>query len=414
MATSRQANDGKMRRVAEGVYMRNGVYIVPIWNPQKGHTGGKDWHTLGSCACGTFHQGSTLPHAKALKRKLEDQKATSGGRRRRGGKALTVAEWAGHYDGDAWVPGLWLQRFPRKAPSTNIHNDQQSRKFARTFEGRTMDSITEDEAQVFSIETPGSFKVIHSMFNDAMKVQLVGRNPFGGLKGPRSSGRKDIVVLTDPELEQLVGIAKAVYGVYGPMFAAMIGAAAWTGVRPGELFLFALEPADKLNYVDLKAGIVHVDWQWNAKTRTITRPKYGSVREVALLPGAKQALESIDSWDSGQPVFRTKRGAWFTQRSHHYYWDPVRAAFVASLPAGHHLRQRTSETGGENLDFYELRHYFGTKLAHPPAGITPASQYEIAAMMGHKDNGKTALECYVHVQAQDARESISNAWQRVS
>lgn len=419
MATTKQANDGKMKRVAEGVYIRNGVYIVPIWNPQKEPTGGKDWHTLGQCTCGAFHPGSTLPEAKKLKRELEDEKAKGRGRRRNGRKGpLTVADWAGYYKGEGknkrWVPGRWLTEWPRKAESTNLHNDQQSRSFAKAFAGRAMESVTEEDANHYALENPGSFKVVHSMFNDAMKLRLVDSNPFAGLRGSKSPGRKDIVVLTDPELTQLVGIAKAVHGLYGPLFAAVIEAAAWTGVRPGELFLFALEPADRLNYVDLDAGIVHVDWQWNAKTRTITRPKYDSTREVALLPGAEAALRSITSWEPGTPVFRTKRGAWFTQRTLHYCWDPVRAAFAASLPPGHHLRQRTSETGGENLDFYELRHHFGTKLAHPPAGVTPASPYEIAAMMGHKDNGKLALECYVHTPAKDARESISNAWRFAS
>lgn len=416
MATTKQANDGKMKRVAEGVYIRNGTYIVPIWNPQKGDRGGKDFHRLGDCPCGASHPGSTLTHAKALKRKLENEKeATSRRRRNGGGQALAVADWAGRYDSKKWVPGRWLQVRPRKAETTNIHNDERSRAFARQFAGRTMASITEEEAQVFALEHPWSFKVLHSMFNDAMALRLVDRNPFAGLSVPTREGRKDIVVLTDAELAQLSGIARVVHGEYGPLFAAMIEVAAWTGIRPSELFLLAIEPGDGLNWVDLDAGIVHVEWQLAGKTRKITRPKKESQRKVVLLPAAEAALRSIAHLARGQrPVFLTKRGKPFTPRTHFYYWDPVRAAFAASLPAGHHLRQRTSETGGENLDFYELRHYFGTKLAHPPAGVTPASPYEIAAMMGHKDGGQLALERYVHVRAQEAQDSIRNAWRRAS
>jgi integrase len=200
---------------------------------------------------------------------------------------------------------------------------------------------------------------------------------------------------------------------YGPLFAAMIKTAAWTGLRPGELFLLSLEPGDQLNFADLDAGVVHVDWQLSSKTGKVGRPKKESQREVILLPGAEDALRSIKSWTTGLPVFLTKRGKPFNQRTHFYYWDGVRAAFVASLPAGHHLRQRQLEDGA-NLDFYELRHFFGTKLAHPPAGIPSASPYEIAAMMGHRDGGQLAMERYVHVRAKEAGDSIRKAWRRAS
>lgn len=406
--TKTRQGSGKMRRVAEGIYERNGRYIVTIWNPEKGQTGGKDWHTL--------EPGAALKDARALRRRLQGEKASG---RRAGGKDLTVADWAGRYDGETWVQGRWLIVRPRKAESTNIHNDARVRSFARVFAGRTLASITEEEAQVYVLEHVHSFKQVHAMYNDAMALRLVEHNPFAGLRVPTKEGRRGIVVLSDSELEQLSGIARAVHGSYGPLFAAMIETAAWTGLRSGELFLVALEPArtdapeDRVNFVDLKAGVVHVDWQ-RTKTGKITRPKKESQREVVLLPGAEDALRSIRSWDSGRPVFTTKRGNAFTQRTHFYYWDPVRAAFEVSLPAGHHLRKRTSEDGGENLDFYELRHFFGTKLAHPPAGVKAASPYEIAAMMGHKDGGQLAMERYIHVRAQEAQTSIRDAWRKAS
>lgn len=405
-ATTKKATTtkGRARTVAEGIQLRNGRYIVRVWNPGKGKQGGYDWQSL--------PLGSTLAQAKTLKRQLEDQKANG---RRRGGGSTPVAEWAGWYDGDVWRPGLWLKVWPRPSETTNIHNDSQVRGFARKFAGRTMDSITEEEAQLFVLESPSTYKEIHTLFNDAMKSRRVVRNPFQGLRAASRDGRTDIVVLTDAELAQLVGIARVVHrGVFGGLFAAMIETAAWTGVRPGELFLFSLEPGDRVNYVDLDAGVVHVDWQLSGKTGEVKRPKNGSVRDVVLLPGAEAALRSIRSWQAGRPVFCMKRGGAMNQASHFRYWDPVRAAFVASLPVGHHLRQRTSETGGENLDFYELRHYFGTKLARPPVGVTPATPYEIAAMLGHKDGGKLAMRCYIHVGSQEAQDSIRSAWRKAS
>jgi integrase len=387
-----------MERVAEGIYRRNGVYIVPIWNPAKGRAGGKDWHSLPA--------GSSLAQAKALKRRLETEKAN--GRRRRG--QTTVDEWAGRYERGEWIPGKWLEVVPRKAQSTNIHNDGRVRAFAKEFAGRALDAVTEEEAAGFALEHPGAVKEIHAMYNDACRLRKAERNPFAGIKVPTREGRRNIVVLTDAELEQLCGIARAVHGDYGPLFAAMIQTAAWTGLRPGELFLLALEPGDRLNFADLDRGVIDVQWQVGGKTRVVERPKKESQREVVLLPGAEDALRSVREWMRGMPVFLTKRGRPFTLRAHFYYWNPVRAAFVASLPPGHHLRTR--EEG--NFDFYELRHFFGTKLAHPPLGVTPASPYEIAAMMGHKDGGQLAMERYVHVRAQEAQKSIRDAWRRAS
>jgi integrase len=405
MAEKRSA--GKMEPVAKnpGIYRRNGRYIVTVWNPDKGKAGGKEWQSL--------PDGATLAQAKALKRKMETEKAN--GRRRGTAKEATVAEWVGFFDGDAWVPGRWLELVPRKAESTNMHNDSRVRAFAREFAGRSLSSITEEEAAGFALQNPGSFKEVHAMMNDACAKRLIERNPFAGIKVRSREGRRNIVVLTDDELEQLCGIARAVHGPgYGPLFAAMIKMAAWTGLRPGELFLLSLEPGDQLNFADLDAGVVHVDWQLSSKTGKVGRPKKESQREVILLPGAEDALRSIKSWTTGLPVFLTKRGKPFNQRTHFYYWDPVRAAFVASLLPGHHLRQRQAEEEGANLDFYELRHFFGTKLAHPPAGVPAASPYEIAAMMGHKDGGQLAMERYIHVGVKDAGDSIRRAWRRAS
>lgn len=406
------AHGGRMETVAEGVYRRNGRYLVAIWNPAKGKAGGKEWHTLGpKCACGTVHPGSTLAQAKALRRALETVKANG----RRSSGETTVAEFVGYYDADAWVPGRWLELKPRKAESTNIHNDGRVRPFARAFAGRSLASVSEEEAAEFAIDFPGSFKEVHAMFNDACSLRKVPHNPFAGVRVRAREGRRGITVLTDAELGQLLGIARAVHGSYGPLFAAMIQTSAWTGLRPGELFVLSLEPGDFLNFADLRNGVISVDWALNAKTGKVGRPKNSQAREVALLPGAEDALRSVREWEAGKPVFLTKRGKPFNQRTFFYYWNPVRAAFVAALPAGHHLRTRLTADGeASNLDFYELRHFFGTKLAHPPEGVAPARPQDIAEMMGHQDGGELAMRIYVHTENEDARRRIRAAWRQAS
>lgn len=322
---------------------------------------------------------------------------------------MTVAQWAGSYDSDEWVAGQWLKLMPRDADSTNMHNDSRVRSFAREFAGRTLASMTEEDAKDFALRYPGSFKEVHAMMNDALAMGFIERNPFAG-KNPGARQDRDVFVLEDDDLERLVGIARAVHGSYGPMFAAMIQTAAWTGLRPGELFLLSLERGDQLNLADLKNGVIHVEWQLGSKTNKVSRPKKESQRDVVLLPGAEEALRSIKEWTPGLPVFLTKRGKPFNQRTHFYYWDRVRAAFAASLRPGHQLRQRQQEQDGANLDFYELRHFFGWKLAHPPAGVVPAWPHQIAEMMGHGDGGRLASERYMPHDATSAVDSLHRAW----
>ena len=402
----------RMVKVAEGIYRRNGVYIVPVYDTE---TKKKITHALSGrpcAACGTIHEPGDLAAAKDLKRDLEKAKRHSAARR----SQKTVAQWAGHYAGKQWVPGEWLTLVPRKAASTNLHNDSRVRPFARYFAGRTLESITEEEARRFAVESPSTIKETHALMNDACSAKLIEDNPFAGIKSLKREGRKHIVVLNDEEIGMLLGMASAVHGSYGRAFSAMVATAAWSGLRPSELFLLSLEREDHMNYVDVDAGVIHVDWQINQKTGLVTRPKNNSQREVALLPGAEEALRGERKWNTnwqpGLPIFLTKQGKPFNQRLLFYYWNPVRLAFAAALPPGHHLRTR--EESIANFDFYELRHFFGSKLANPPAGVQPASPYQIASMMGHKDGGQLAMEVYIHTKNEDARTSIRNAWKKAS
>ena len=48
-----------------------------------------------------------------------------------------------------------------------------------------------------------------------------------------------------------------------------------------------------------------------------------------------------------------------------------------------------------------------TGRCSPGRGWPP---YEIAAMMGHKDGGKLAVDRYIHVTERDAREKVAAAF----
>lgn len=419
---------GAQRRVAEGIYERNGSYLVPIYVPGKdGEKARKVWHGPGCAGACSHVEIVDLSSARTAKRQLEESK-------RQGGKRVTETC-------DAWA-ARWLTVFPRLQDSTNVHNAERVKSFARDFKGRALASVTKEEARVWilggeargdvakraakwggvvkgegSVTVPAhrsSLKEVRAMFNDAVKIELVDVNPFDNMGLATGRGRRDIQVLTTPELEQLLAIARKSHGTYGVHMAAMIEAAAWSGLRPGELFLLSFENHGKVNFVDFRAGEILVEWQSNSKTGKVSRPKNSSARPVVLLPQAERALRSLPQRPVERgPMFLTKHGRPYTQRTHHYYWDPVRKAFAAQMKPEHWLPRRIAEKGeAGNLDFYELRHFFGTALANPPVGVRPATPYEIALQMGHKDGGELAMRVYIHVDQQEARQNLSNAWRQ--
>jgi integrase len=72
---------------------------------------------------------------------------------------------------------------------------------------------------------------------------------------------------------------------------------------------------------------------------------------------------------------------------------------------GHYWPPVARSVGRPDFTPHCLRHYYGTLLARK--GIAP---YEIAAMMGHKDGGKLAMDRYIHVTERDARENVAAAF----
>jgi integrase len=422
-------SDGKMERVAEGVYKRNGSYLVAVWDPGRGAGGGKEWHSP-KCGLACRHDEIVdLPSAKRVKRQLEEGK-----RQRRGRGTETVAGWADR----------WLTVFPRLKESTNIHNEERIRTFVKDFGDLPLSALDREHLRLWVLGAEdgvdgrlagaakgwsgstvlpdgrvkvkshiGSAKEVRAMLNDAKKVNLIEANPIDDLRIARGRGRSDIEVLTIAELDKLCEIAERQHGEFGPFFSAMIRFAAWSGMRPGELYMLAFAANDeypRVNVIDRSARVIHCDWAWNSKTSRIERPKYESIRKIILLPEAERALAGM-SWPPSGPILRTQRGGHFTSRNHHYYWNPVRNAFAETLPASHWLRQRLDEKGqAGDLDFYELRHFFGTRLAQPPGDIRPATPYEIAQQMGHKDGGQLAMTRYLHINASDARDALLDAW----
>jgi integrase len=290
---------------------------------------------------------------------------------RRAGTSPTCDEFA----------ATWVQRFPRAKDATNINNAQLVAKFARDFAGVRMDDITRRQAYDWSVRHPSRWKAVRAMFSDAVRVEECASNPFTNMRLRESRGRRDLPALTELEVAQLAQHARDTWGDYGlRVLAPMIEFAAYTGVRPGELF--ALRWTD----INIAAKVVQVRRQWSSKAHQETLPKNGKQREAILLDPAAQALAKVPH--QHDHIFFTPRGKPFAQGRLHYYFHPVRCAM-----------------GRPDLDFYELRHFFGSLLAS--RGVQP---YDIAVAMGHEDGGKMALERYVKVRESEAKGRVLSAF----
>jgi integrase len=378
--------NGKLRRVRECIYERNGAYVVTMADGQ----GGKLWK-------GGLR---TIDEAVDARSELRAQKKRLAGKQ----ADETIGSFAER----------WARDFPRPSAGTNIHNAQMVQEFGRRFADVRLSEFSGEQARRFALEKPSDAIRVRTMFQDAVRYRVDGleRNPFEGIVIPKSRGRQDITVLTPQELATLKAIAVEVHGQeYGPLYGAMIDVSAWTGMRPGELF--ALSWHD----IDFDEHVIHVDWALKDKTGEIGRPKGrdgGKVRTIALTRPAEQALRTIQRLDGPSPVvergagkerhpaplvFATKRGRPMTHRNHSFYWDPVRKAFYQQAP------EHRKPVIGVDLDFYELRHFCGSYLGD--RGVSP---YDIAQHMGHADGGRLAMKIYIHVGEAASRGRIRDLW----
>jgi len=274
--------------------------------------------------------------------------------------------------------GRWIADYPRSRESTNRHNAERVKAFADAHSRRRLDSITTEEARRWVVEHPSQHSSLRAMFNDARRSGLLVTNPFADLRLPRARGRKDLASewLTVEDVNRLVRVAHDVHGEYGPVMASMVTFAAYTGVRPGEMFALRLS--------DLGASTLHVRRAADSKTRTIGPTKNGRQREVVYPQPARKAVESCPRFFEQELVFVAPQGGPIFAPHFNWLWSPVRAAF-----------------GRPKMAFYELRHFCATYLLE--LGLSPS---DVAMQLGHTDNGKLVMDVYGHPSVKAARARI--------
>jgi integrase len=290
----------------------------------------------------------------------------------------TARATAGGRETIASFTNRWLDIFPRPKASTNAHNTERVRAFAEQHKRRRVDSITVEEARAWALRHPSTLPALRAMFNDARRLGLITTNPFAGLGIERSRGRRDLPSewLTATDIDRLADTALRVHGEYGPVMAAMVTFAAYTGIRPGELFA--------LDFADIDGSVLHVHRAADSRTRTITTPKNGHGRDVVLPRRAREAVDRMPRLYDQQAVFVAPRGGRLWAPHFNWLWNPVRAAF-----------------GRPTMAFHELRHFCATYLLE--RGLSPA---DVAVQLGHRDGGALVMSTYGHPSERAAKARI--------
>ena len=309
-----------------------------------------------------------------------------------------------------FVGAGWPRTHPkpnRTKPSTIENLEYSVRPLVREFAARRLrGGISRPEARAWAIRVGESAAgVARQVFNDAIDDGLAETNPFAKLGLTRSTGRRNIKVLSNAEFVNLVSIAEdSRTDEYGKVLAAIVLWQGTVGTRPGEAW--ALTEAD-LDPRGLQAVI-----RRRADNRgRLDVPKNGLERIVRVPPPTMRLVLEMPRLHETL-LFPTLRGSLMRPPAWRWYWNPIRAAFGATLPHGHWLREREALVGrGERgLDIYELRHRAATWMSEPPPnglGLDPAA---VAAQLGHTDGGLLVTKLYRHMNIQDALDRVAEAF----
>jgi integrase len=283
----------------------------------------------------------------------------------------------------------YIARYARERKASSLDTVTRALKRFRTqFGDRPIVSITAVQAEDWvATVPPWCVAPTVALFNYATsRLHLLDRNPFDGLGAGRGTGRAK---QPPPTLEQLDALRAAcdTLGDYAPRMRDLMDFAAYTLMRPGELY--ELRHPD----VDLVANRINVDRR--LYRGVVDTPKTGA-KTIALVPPARAILmrQPTRTRDDGL-VFASKWDKQLTADIAFRYWSLVQAA------------------AGLRFDFYAATKHYGVHRLY----LLGLSKRAIAAQAGWSESDVDAmLRVYGHadlvalaeVDALYARESDAN------
>jgi integrase len=296
---------------------------------------------------------------------------------------MTCGEWADRY----------LARYERLVERgelkwSSLDTTRTSIKaFRRDFADRAPGSVSPVEAEDWAdMVPPAAVAQAVAVFNYAVRMQAVPSNPFIGLGGKRSRGRRD---MPPPTVEQLEALREAcdALGDYGRQMRDFLDFAGLTLMRPGELF--------ELRYtdVDLRANRIVVSRR--LLRGRVDTPKSNRAKTIALPPPARDILlrQPTRGREDGL-VFVGKTGTRMNASLLSLYWANVRSR--AGLDVTFDFYRCSKHWGVHRLYLLGL----SARAIAAQAGWRESAVEALLTVYGHKD-----LVALAEVDALYARES---------
>lgn len=258
---------------------------------------------------------------------------------------------------------FYLEGYAERVKDSTLHHAKAGLKCWREeFGNRTLRSIDAQEAEEWARANRWAVPPVVTMFNYAVKRGLLDRNVFSGLKR-RGPGRKHETPLSVAEVDRLADVAGKEHGDW---LRAFVLVAAYTGMRVGELFALTWGDIDFAeNRIMVKRRVYRGE---------LGLPKSNKIRQIVLLPEARDALLTLERHPDRPWVFTGKRGQMMSQSKLTYYWQKVETGF------------------GRKVQPHSLRHFCGHHLY-----VTQKMRdFLVAQQLGHNDGGALVRELYGH------------------
>ncbi|MGB9866578.1 MAG: tyrosine-type recombinase/integrase [Bacillota bacterium] len=231
--------------------------------------------------------------------------------------------------------------------------------------------------------------VLHAALKQAVKWQLIPRNPADAVEPPRPA-RPEIHVLKPEQVPALLDAAR------GSPIEALVIVALSTGLRRGELLALRWED------VDLKAGIIYVRRNLIRVDKQLIEKAPKTKRGQRSVPVPRMALEVLRNLSMRSEA--TGPNDYVFCRQGGLPLDPSTVT--------HQFARIAKKMGFEGLRFHDLRHTHATLLLSQ--GVHPKVVQE---RLGH-ETITTTIDTYSHViptlqeQARRALDAVFTEWHR--
>lgn len=241
----------------------------------------------------------------------------------------------------------WVENYTAHLkPSTKVSYERIIKNHILPYFGtRTLQSIEHKDIQSFvtklsKTKSPKTvsniYSALHTILRDAIKNNIIVRNPADSISLPRVKHNEMNVIPEDKISEFL----SACYRI--SPFANMIEFCLLTGLRQSELIGLTFSRFDK------DKGTITIDRQQTVTPeRNFITPKHDTVREITL---SKRCLEIISEQEAKRPYLYEDDYIFFKKNGNHVSQPTLYKQF----------KRIAKEIGLPELRFHDLRHTYAT------------------------------------------------------